>query len=67
LQGTYLPKNGSGNLDEEDEPPEGEYDRQPLIQLWPPKCSDFINDYGNEVANPMEQYPELHADLDYPW
>jgi len=31
---TYLPKNGSGNLDEEDEPPEGEYDRQPLIQLW---------------------------------
>ncbi len=28
---------------------------------------DFINDYGNEVAaNLMEQYPDLHADLDYP-
>lgn len=28
---------------------------------------DFINDYGNEVAqNLMEQNPQLHADLDYP-
>lgn len=28
---------------------------------------DFINEYGNEVAqNLMEQYPDLHADLDYP-
>jgi len=34
---TYLPKNGSGNLDEEDEPPEGEYDRQTHPALAP-KC-----------------------------